>query len=95
MCGYDYWAAAGVAMWAIRKRWWILVNRLPSRRKLVEWKEAYALLYDEWTKLDEEHRLLYAKYQDLNDEVRYWETRHAKIMNYVEKKMELDDTWGK
>jgi hypothetical protein len=95
VCNYEYRFAAGVAMLALRKRWWTFVNRLPSRRKLAEWKEAYAYLHDEWTKLDLEHRSLYMKYQDLNDEVRYWETRHAKIMNYIEKKMELDETWGK
>lgn len=82
-------------MYALRARWQVLVNGLPSRRKLAEWKQAYAFLHDEWTKLDEEHRLLYGKYLDLRDEVKYWETRHAKVLNYIEKTMELDEKWGK
>lgn len=82
-------------MYALRARWQVLVNRLPSRRKLAEWKQAYAFLHDEWTKLDEEHRLLYGKYVDLRDEVKYWETRHAKVLNYIEKTMEMDEKWGK
>ena len=34
-------------------------------------------------------------YVDLRDEVKYWETRHAKVLNYIEKTMEMDEKWGK
>lgn len=92
---FEYRFAAGVAMYALRRRWQDLLDLFPARRRLRELEQDYWHMYDEWTKLDYEYRLLYAKHMDLNDEIRYWETRHAKILNYIEKKMELDDTWGK
>lgn len=82
-------------MWAIKARLHRLKMRMPAYRQLAEWQRAYWNMYDDWSAADLEYRMLYMKYQDLLDEVKYWETRHAKIMNYVEKKMELDDTWGK
>lgn len=95
VCGYDYRSAAGAMMWALRKRWVYLLDQMPSRRKLRALEEDYSRLYDEWTVLDHHHHLLWDRYSDLMKEVKDWESRHAKIMNYVEKKMELDDTWGK
>lgn len=82
-------------MWALRQRWHVFKMRWPVYKRLHELEKDYWYLWDQWSELDLQHRSLYMKYQDLNDEVRYWETRHAKIMNYVEKKMELDNTWGK
>jgi len=95
VCNYDYRFAAGAVMWAFRQRWHIFKMRWPVYKRLHELEKDYWHLWDQWAELDLQHRSLYIKYQDLNDEVRYWETRHAKIMNYIEKKMELDETWGK
>lgn len=75
-------------MYAFKRRWQDLLDRFPARRRLRELEQDYWQMYDEWTKLDYEYRLLYAKHMDLNDEVRYWETRHAKVLNYIEKHME-------
>jgi hypothetical protein len=66
----------------------MLLNRFPARRKLVEWKDAYQFLYDEWYKLDNDYKNLYAKHLDLNDELKYWETKHSKILNWIEKQSE-------
>lgn len=82
-------------MWAFRQRWHVFKMRWPVYKRLHQLEDDYWHLYDEWAKLDLEHRSLYMKYQDLNDEVRYWETRHAKVLNYIEKTMEMDEKWGK
>lgn len=78
-------------MWALRKRWGILLDKMPARRRLKELEQDYWHLYDEWEKIDHGYRLLYAKHMDLNDELRYWETRHAKVLNYIEKQMEMTE----
>lgn len=88
VCNYDYRFAAGIVLWSIRQRWERLLDRFPARQEREQWRNAYWALYDEWEKVDHEHRNLYAKHMDLNDELRYWETRHAKILNFVEKHMD-------
>lgn len=85
---YDYIGNAEVVIWAIKRRWERLLDRFPARQEREQWRNAYWALYDEWEKVDHEHRNLYAKHMDLNDELRYWETRHAKILNFVEKHMD-------
>lgn len=77
-------------MYALRKRWQILLDNFPARKELRRLEEAYALVYDEWERTNKDYHDLYAKHLDLLDEVRYWEARHAKIMNYIEKQMEMD-----
>lgn len=79
-----------MTIWFIRARWERLLDRFPARRKLREWKSAYSFLYEEWEKADLSYRDLYAKHMDLLEELRYWETRHAKVLNYIEKHMEMD-----
>jgi len=68
-----------------------LLDKMPARRRLKELEQDYWHLYDEWEKIDHGYRLLYAKHMDLNDELRYWETRHAKVLNYIEKQMEMTE----
>lgn len=92
---YDYRFAAGVVMWALKRRWHLFKMRWPVYQELHKWQNAYWDMHDQWSASDLEYRSLYVKHLDLIDEVKYWEQRHAKIMNYVEKKMELDDQWGK
>lgn len=75
-------------MYALRARWWVLVNKLPSRRRLAEYERAYWDVHEERDRIDAEYRLLYGKYLDLLDEVKYWETRHARVLNFIEKQME-------
>lgn len=88
---FDYRWATGIAMWAIKKRWWILLNKMPARRELEQWKAAYWSMFDDWDILDKEYKLLYAKHMDLLDDLRYWETKHAKVLTYVEKQMEMKE----
>lgn len=88
VCDFEYRLNAGIAMWLLRKRWYILVDKMPARRRLRDMEKDYWHLYDEYARLDEQYKLLHAKHMDLNDEVRYWETRHAKVLNYIEKQME-------
>lgn len=85
---FNYWAALRAVMYALRARWLGLVNRLPSRRKLAEYERAYWFEHDERDRIDAEYRLLYGKYLDLVDEVKYWETRHARVLNFIEKQMD-------
>lgn len=80
---YRFWF--GMAMWAIKKRWHMLKHKLPVYRELGEWQRAYWQMHDEWSALDLEHRSLYIKYQDLLDEVKYWEKRHSKVLYFIEK----------
>lgn len=87
---YNYRFAAGIIMWGFRKRVNYLLDKFPARQEREQWRNAYWYLHEEWERLDYEYKLLYAKHMDLNDEVRYWETRHAKILNYIEKHMEMD-----
>lgn len=91
---YDYRFAAGVVMWAIRQRWHVFKMRWPVYQQLAEWQRAYWEMHDQWSAADLEYRSLYVKHQDLLDEVRYWETRHAKIMNFIEKQMEMSEIGG-
>lgn len=91
---YNYWFAAGIVMYALKRRWQDLLDRMPARRRLRELEQDYWHMYDEWTKLDYEYRLLYAKHMDLHDEVRYWEMRHAKVLNYIERQMENTELGG-
>lgn len=77
-------------MYALRKRWHMLKHKLPVYRELGKWQRAYWDMHDQWSSADLEYRMIYMKHQDLMDEVKYWETRHAKIMNYIEKHMEMD-----
>ena len=88
--GYNYRGASDATVWFLRERWNALLDRFPARRELYQWRNAYWALYDEWEKIDHDYRNLYAKHIDLNDELRYWETRHAKVLNYIEKHMEMD-----
>jgi len=78
-------------MWGIRKRWHIFKMRWPVYRELAEWQRAYWDMHDQWSALDLEYRSLYLKYVDLRDEVQYWEKRHSKVLNYVEKHMAEGD----
>lgn len=72
-------------MWALKKRWWILVNKMPVYQALSEWQRAYWELDDEYNRKCDEYRLLYGKYMDLRDEVKYWEQRHSKVLYFIEK----------
>lgn len=87
---FEYWDQTVRAMYALRKRWMMLLDRFPARRHLREWQEAYGYLYEEWQKLDHDYKDLYAKHMDMMEELRYWETRHSKVLNYIEKHMEGD-----
>lgn len=64
---------------------------MPSRRRLREAEEDYRILYEDWERIDLNYKTLYAKHLDLVEEVRYWETRHARIMNFIEKQMEMSE----
>lgn len=81
-------------MWFFRARVHYLLEKFPARRNLRELQKNYWALYDEWELLDSKYRHLHAKHIDLNDELRYWESRHSKVLNYIEKQMEMD-TGGK
>jgi hypothetical protein len=91
VCDFEYRLNAGIAMWALRKRWHIFKMHWPVYQELHKWQKAYWEMYDQWAALDLDHRMLYIKHQDLLDEVRYWETRHAKVLNYIEKQMEMTE----
>jgi len=83
------------ARWYFKARWENLLERFPARRNLRALQENYWHLYDEWEKLDHDYKTVYAKYIDLLEELRYWESRHAKVLDFVEKHMEMDKPRGK
>lgn len=88
---YDYRGVYEAIMYKIGARIRVLLDKFPARKELYQWRKAYWDLYDEWEIADLNHRNLHAKYTDMMEELRYWETRHAKVLNYVEKRMEHDE----
>lgn len=88
---FEYRQTVARFMLALRKRFEILLDRFPARRRLQELERDFWHLHEEWERIDREYRLLYAKHMELNEEVRYWETRHAKVLNYIEKQMEMSE----
>lgn len=79
----------------LRARWHVFKMRWPIYQRLHQLEQEYWHLYDEWSRIDADYRMLHIKHMDLNDELRYWETRHAKVLNYIEKHMEMDKRGGK
>lgn len=63
----------------------------PARQEAKRWQEAYWIVYDDWSRVDTDYQVLYPKYLALLEEVRYWENRHSKVLNYIEKQMEMSE----
>lgn len=75
-------------MWELKKRIRYLVDQLPARRELKAWRNAY---WEAWDELHNErlnYQRLHESHQTLLQEVRYWESRHAKVLSYIERQMD-------
>lgn len=67
------------------------MSQSPARQEAKCWQDAYWIMYDDWVTESAKYQDLYPKYLDLLEEVRYWESRHAKVLNFIEKQMELSE----
>lgn len=88
---FDNLANDVIGVWALRKRWGMFLDKFPSRRRLRELEQDYWQLYDEWARIDKNYQIIHAKYTDLFEELRYWESKHSKVLAFIEKQMELTE----
>lgn len=61
------------------------MDEMPARRELNQLRDAYAVVYDELEVMRFDYQQLYAKHIDLMEELRGWETKQARILNFIEK----------